>query len=508
MINESYNFSESEISAFSFSTNNISYASEQSPTSNSSLNESNPTDVMNEVQNDHHHQKQASSSNEEHDLIEEQEVIEHDAMSPVEAAQIADDASINNEIMATKKPEKAIYKPETKFASREELTKYIEGLKCFRHKSDNDTHEATVSYYVCSLVPKRQANKCPSKMKVVAQNNTRDFCVFVTTFDHEHENIVLKQNPVPQKTRDKIYELKKEYHMKPMAIHKFLAKEFPDEIAPTVKQIQNILPKEVRKNIPRTKTYGELIEWCRANEKKPKGQDDAFILGHFYNKGDDSFAFVVSTLRLLENARNRKNVCADGTYKIVWEDFPMIIIGTIDRNRKFHMLGLCLTSNERESEYSFVFETFTKAAKKFVNVDFEPEILISDAAFAIRNAFYASFKSAKFNVICWSHVARHIEDFKFRNRDNKERILQDIRVVQTSPCKERFEHSCDLFLKEYEEIEPEFCTYLRRTWFGNSQNWYTGYLPFVPEVSISTNFSYKTIIIHAIKHIFPFLFSL
>lgn len=491
MINESYNFSGSEISAFSFSANNISFASDQSSTTSSSLNESSSNNFSSNGHNDqndhqqHHQHQQASTSNELDSNKGEEEVVCVNGRDVDDAQSNAED-STKDEVVTGKKSKTVFYRPETKFSTREELTNYIDSFKCFRHKSDNVTNEATVSYYVCSQVPKRQANLCPLKMKVIAMKSTRDFCVFVTTFDHQHEDIVLKQNPVPQKTREKIYELKTEYHMKPAAIHKFLAKEYPDEILPTIKQIQMILPKEIMKNIPRTKTYGELIEWCRANEKKPESQDGAFILGHFYNKDDDSFAFVVSTPRLLQNARGRKNVCADGTYKIVWEEFPLIIVGTIDRMRKFHMLALCLTSNERQSEYSFVFKTLAKATKEHVNVIFEPEILISDAAFAIRNAFYASFTSAKHNVICWAHIARHIDDFKFRSPDNKEQIKADIRIIQTSPNKERFEQSCDLFINKYKGIEPEFCTYVQRTWFGkNSQNWYTGYLPFTPEVSIS-----------------------
>lgn len=306
----------------------------------------------------------------------------------------------------------------------------------------------------------------------------------IITFDHNHEKVESKQNPISEQMKDKIYELKTEYYMKPATIHKYFSREYPDQTPPTIKQIQQILPKQKEKKIPTTKTYGELIEWCRSHEKRPESVDDGFILGHMYNKDDDSFAFIVSTLRLLKNASNRKNICADGTYKIVWENFPLVVVGTVDRMRKFHMIALCLTSNERESEYAFVFETLTKAIKDHRNFSFEPEILILDAAFSIRNAFYKSFASAKHNVICWSHVARHINDFKLEEPENKSKIQHDIRVLQTSPNKERFDNACKLFLKKYETFEPHFCDYMRRTWFGNnSQNWYTGYLPFVPEVN-------------------------
>lgn len=270
--------------------------------------------------------------------------------------------------------------------------------------------------------------------------------------------------------------------MKASSIHKYIAKNYPTLVTPTIIQIQQLLPKQKAKAISSTKSYGELIEWCRTL-KKPTGKDDGFVLGYMLNEEDDSFAFVVSTPRLLKNASNRKNICADGTYKIVWVKYPLVAVGTVDRMCKFHLIALCLTSNERESEYSFVFNTITKAIKKHVPINFKPEILISDAAYAIRNAFYSSFKSAEHNVICWAHIARHINDFKFQNAGNKEAIKCDIRIVQTSPNKERFDHVCDLFLQKYEDIEPNFCAYMQRTWFGdNSQNWYTGYLPFTPEV--------------------------
>lgn len=357
-----------ELSAFSFSAHNISFASNQSSSSNSILNESNSHNVSSNIMNEMHNgleQQRVSSSNES-ELDERQEVTslnDHDAVDTSHKTIAEDTSATNDDVTPTNKPEKSLYKPEIKFSNRGDVEKYIDGLKCFRHKSDNVTSEATVSYYVCSQVPKRQAYLCPSKMKIVEQNDSRDFCIFVTTFDHNHENIEPKQNPISQKMKDKIYELKTEYHMKPASIHKYILKEHPKEILPTIKQIQMILPKQREKNIPRTKTYGELIEWCRLNEKKPESDDDAFVLGHLYNKEDDSFAFVITTPRLLENARNRKNVCADGTYKIVWEEFPLIVVGTIDRLRKFHMIAMCLTSNERESEYTFVFDLLARALK-------------------------------------------------------------------------------------------------------------------------------------------------
>lgn len=101
--------------------------------------------------------------------------------------------------------------------------------------------------------------------------------------------------------------------------------------------------------------------------------------------------------------------------------------------------------------------------------DFCPSLLISDATPAIRNAFYASFDSAIENVICCVHLYRNVRKVdKYKDKkQNKQLIRNDIYVVQSSPSQASF--------------EPDFCDYFKRTWLQEStQNWYTGYSPFVP----------------------------
>lgn len=41
------------------------------------------------------------------------------------------------------------------------------------------------------------------------------------------------------------------------------------------------------------------------------------------------------------------------------------------------------------------------------DVEFEPEILIGDAADPIRNAYYAAFDSALLDVLCYAQCASH-----------------------------------------------------------------------------------------------------
>lgn len=161
----------------------------------------------------------------------------------------------------------------------------------------------------------------------------------------------------------------------------------------------------------------------RISKNPPDDIDEAFVLNHFQNSTDDFFAFVASTKRLLQNSVGKQNICSDGTYSIVWQGFPIIDIGFIDRDNHYHLTALCLTRRERTVEYEFVFNAIQTAVHKLFASEFCPNVLVSDAGSSIRNAFYSSFESAKQNVICYIHVQRNISKFKYRSMDNKESIM-------------------------------------------------------------------------------------
>lgn len=121
----------------------------------------------------------------------------------------------------------------------------------------------------------------------------------------------------------------------------------------------------------------------------------------------------MSTLRCLEHAANYSNIVADGTYKLNWEDYPIIVVGMLDRMQHFHLLAMCVSTNQRETDYTFVFDSIKNAVTKYCDRAMAPKVLVSDYAYAIRNAFYGVFPSAEKNVICWSHVTRNLNNFNY-----------------------------------------------------------------------------------------------
>lgn len=368
------------------------------------------------------------------------------------------------------------------YNSTEDFEKYIASHDCFYEHSRNETKGGTMIYYYCNRVIYKDSSRCPVKLRVFQSKQALTYGISVSTFVHNHNELKLKKVEFSQALKKEVYTMKMQFNMKPKLIAKHLQRNFGGEHLPLIPQIRAILKEQRKIEIPQTVSYGQLIEWCNAMSETPTDEDQSFILDHFYDGIDNSFSFVVTTLRLLRNAVHQDNVCADGTYKIVWQKFPLIIVGFVDRRNHFHVLCACLTSNERTNEYRFVFQTIKNAIEKHTKTTFEPNVLISDAAPAIRNGFYDTFESATQNVICFVHVLRNIRKAPLKNKANRDAIVRDIKVLHKSPNKYEFDIACDLFIAKWTQNDEKiFCDYLQSQWLqSDTQNWYCGYSPFVP----------------------------
>lgn len=336
------------------------------------------------------------------------------------------------------------------FATRKKLDAFLADKAVTRHY-ENKTDDGVWVYYRCSDLPKRLALKCPVRVKVFEDNTATDFRCEYSTFAHDHSNIDYIPK-MKQFVKEKIFELRMQHHMKPKRIRKYLQTEpvFKEEPTPSIRSIRYALDTAMNTNILPTFTYGQLIEWCIQMSTVPATEDESFVIAHKHNEQDNSFTFVMSTLRCLKHAMNCQNIVADGTYKLNWEEYPIMIVGTLDRMQHFHMLAACVTTNERESDYTFVFESIKNAVTEHFNRTMEPYVLVSDAAYAIRNAFYKAFASAQENIVCWAHVARNLNDFKFEDKKNYELIKKDIDILQASPNMIIFQYVASLLIKKWE----------------------------------------------------------
>ena len=119
------------------------------------------------------------------------------------------------------------------------------------------------------------------------------------------------------------------------------------------------------------------------------------------------FRIFISTKRLLRMAVNAEKLHADATYKLVWQGFPILIIGTSDYDRHFHIIGIAICTNEKTSDFKFLFESINVGLRKMDQEPAKPEVLICDASDAIKNAFSEIFGD-KIIIMCWAHMYRNV----------------------------------------------------------------------------------------------------
>ncbi len=150
--------------------------------------------------------------------------------------------------------------------------------------------------------------------------------------------------------------------------------------------------------------------FLRDHSSIPEGENVAFISDYSCSDAKDAdFKFFVTTKTLLRNAVGCEIVSADTTYKMTWQGFPLSPVGTIDKNRKFHLFGTLVSKDEKIDDFRFAFNAIKNAVRKIFQHDMKPKILISDAAEAIHKGAKSVFGSKILILMCWFHAKKAVK---------------------------------------------------------------------------------------------------
>jgi len=131
-----------------------------------------------------------------------------------------------------------------------------------------------------------------------------------------------------------------------------------DSIQPPKKsKINSFLTNWKAKSLGRTTmNLDELLGWCEENDSAID-LDEPYVIAYQINtENKPSFRMCISTERLIRQMRFATHLCADGTYKLTHNNYPLIIPGSTDLAKQFHPFGLALCMNEEKSDFAFVFE--------------------------------------------------------------------------------------------------------------------------------------------------------
>jgi len=349
-------------------------------------------------------------------------------------------------------------------------------FKHYHRKSYQKSSEGSKEFYVCSK------KSCKAKMYVLFPSDTDMAKIFLSQEEHVHE-IEVKGLPVEAKN---VATEMISRNCKPNQIKKSILDK---SISPlTITQIRNlksrIRQKENREMISNPDlgfSYADLNLYCYNNREIPAIEDSPFVISHKAGTA----TFIMTSRRLISLAKSMICIHIDATYKLIWQDHPVLIFGGSDLHKVFHPYAVAIIESESQSEMVYVLQEFSKISAVLNKQNFQPQCLVSDAATAITNAFKQVFGDDKKVRMCWAHCIRAI-DKKLNKTEVKIRALirSDICSMQASSSEKEFDLSYNLFYKKWNQLNIEsvtkFLEYFQRTWINQNKNWYEGYCKLTP----------------------------
>jgi hypothetical protein len=313
------------------------------------------------------------------------------------------------------------------------------------------TQDGKEEYYQCNV-----SKDCKVSLQLFSIMRTEKALIF-TSKDHQHE-VVDKKRGIPQTTKDEIDTLYKMGIEKPKAI------------------LAQLEEKGI--TIP---SYIQLTNYLVHLKTRVLGKSSiSLVCGFECSFEGKNFRLAVTTKRLLENTRNLDMVQADATYKLIWQGFPVLIVGTSDSQRQFHPFCLAVCTNEAEEDYKFLFNSLKYAVSLIQEQDFQPKILLADAAQAITNGLISAFNITPLRLMCWAHVKTNVDKKlnMIKDKEIQAQVQGEIVVMQTATKRDIFDQASKLFFKKWANTThqgvSEFCSYFEKNWIRINSNWFEG----------------------------------
>jgi len=159
-----------------------------------------------------------------------------------------------------------------------------------------------------------------------------------------------------------------------------------------------------------------------------------------------------------------------------------LVFGTSDKDRHFHPLGICVSSNEAKEDFEFIFRTLKETSAQLV-----PKVLVADGAEAITNGFRNIFGNDFVRVYCYFHVKKQVKDKlrKIKDEPKKSEIMEDISARQLANTYRELKSASSLFVKKWaaNNNAKAFITYFQKEYIENRSGWYECHAPGFPSTN-------------------------
>eukprot|EP00033_Pygsuia_biforma_P002545 GCRY01002816.1.p1 GENE.GCRY01002816.1~~GCRY01002816.1.p1 ORF type:complete len:651 (-),score=19.77 GCRY01002816.1:224-2116(-) len=352
---------------------------------------------------------------------------------------------------------------------------------------DNSTwHKKTASIFRCSF-SRKTGYCCKAQLKMVTSSDENGCFFQLYRNQHPHNHEFHNSTQLPQSIKDRLIQMQEDY-LTPAKMREKLQDDGFEVNDRRMSQIRNFLAYFRRNCGGNMELLSGIHSWIVEHSYSPNIDDDcAFVLHHQLGDGTENrpLLIVLSTKRLLEIPVLQATygvspfVAIDATYKLVWNGFPFLVLGTHDVKGHFRAIATAISSNEKEESFVAFLNAVKNAIFEFHSFNWEAQVAISDAASSIRNALKRVFSNIRIGM-CWFHVCQNVKErLKTLLPDEATRqvVKSNIYLLHCCHTKEEFEQGCRIVLAHWRSQGFfEFANYFERQWVVAHSEWYCGFL--------------------------------
>ena len=244
----------------------------------------------------------------------------------------SDEDGVYNTENKKRKRTESIYSFATKFDSIAEANDHLKHEKLendctWKFIRSRPTKDGKKDCYKCSN------SICKKRCYVLYSEEDETVAIWINNLEHEHKIENSKKwgiNAVTKREIEKLYVNGITFASRiQYALRKMMD---PNDITyvegveePLRWQINNFINNSVKvKSIKPNFSFADLVEWVKCHKAIPDDEHEPFIIDDFIQVNDkvpkaSIIRISISTKYLIGLCRKRKHICADATYKLIWQ---------------------------------------------------------------------------------------------------------------------------------------------------------------------------------------------
>lgn len=418
------------------------------------------------------------------DHVEESDSEEDEDESHVEENENNDSSDSNAEAEAEEVDEAAlpafdpVWEFQQTFVNRDHFNTFLLQELTWSVRRTVTLQRGVKTVYRCNKV-KRRGLQCTAAIYTVHDSAPKDDSIqmYRLSVEHNCQHAANRVTKVSDVVKSEIIRLHTIGNSNKTV--EFVLRKNTDIIQPTKNQIRYIIEKYKKKKYGNpTITLNDLFDFAKEHFVPPEDDDIGYVVGFDRsrpNQDEKWFRIFFSTKRLLRTALETNVLHADGTYKIIIQGFPVLVIGVTDYAKRFHLCGLAICSSESGDDFRFLFQSLSNGVQNITHNEINPRYLVADASAAITKGFNDTFENDEtIRINCFSHLMMNVDKYKFQDTEQKSNIKNDIKKLQQSSSQSQFDVGCDLFIKKWTQTEPEFTMHFNNVYIKANNMWYAG----------------------------------